>query len=57
MVHDDSGQVVQVVPEAGAARVGHVAEHEAGHVQRAQRKRYAGVHFGSVHNIRKTYIL
>lgn len=44
MMHDDRGEVVQVVPEPRAARVGHVAEHEARHVQRAQRERYARVH-------------
>lgn len=38
VMHDDGGEVVEVVPLPRAARVGHVAQHEAGHVQRAERE-------------------
>lgn len=48
MVHDDCGEIVEIVPEAGAARVGHVGEHEAGHVQGAQRECNARVHLSPV---------
>lgn len=57
MVHDDGGEVIEVVALRRAARVGHVGEHEVRHVQRAQRKRDTRVYLGPGTKWDTSYIL